>query len=168
MVDSIPSYRRSARRDVRIWLMLAVAAAFFAAGSLVDPAANCSADGRECAPWLIPVAWAAGVLLGLSAAAMLIANPQRGSMIDSATGDLVWWQRRIGARGGDEGRIHPSRISRIRIVRHSDSADAVHLYDREGARLFWFDEEVIPWPCDRWAAKLAAAWPHIVVEVTGD
>ena len=40
-------------------------------------------------------------------------------------------------------------------------------YDREGNRLFWFDQEVIPWPYERWAEQLAARWPHIEIEPVG-
>jgi hypothetical protein len=113
---------------------------------MIDPADNCSEDGRECAPWLVPLAQGMGAIVALGAGLNMLANPNRGSFIDPATGDLVWWQGRIGARGGDEGRIHPSRISRRRIVRQDDSDDEVHLYDLEGNRLFWFDREVIPCP----------------------
>jgi len=49
-------------------------------------------------------------------------------------------------------------------VRQDDSDDAVHLYNLAVERLFWFDQEVIPWPYQRWADRLAAQWPHIVVE----
>ena len=162
----IPAYRRSARTDLRLWLLLAVGIAFFWTGSVVDPSENCSEDGRECAPWLVPIAQVIGAFVTLTVVSLMIANPRRGSGIDPATGELVWWQRRIGARG-DEGRIHPSQIGRIRIVRGDESSDAVHLYDQDGDRLFWFDEEVIPWPYERWAERLAAAWPQVVVEVEG-
>lgn len=161
---SIPSYRRSARTDYRMWLSLIFGTIFFWAGSVIDPADNCSEDG-ECAPWLVPLAQGLGALVAAGAAMNMLANPNRGSFVEPATGDLVWWQGRIGATGGDEGRIHPSRIGKIRIVRQDDSADAVHLYDLDGDRLFWFDEEVIPWPYERWAGRLAVAWPHIAVEV---
>lgn len=160
----IPCYRRSARTDWRMWLLLAFGSVFLWAASVIDPADNCSEDGRECAPWLVPLAQGFGALIALGAGLNMLANPNRGSRIDPATGDLVWWKGRIGSSGGDEGRIHPSQISRLRIVRQEDSDDAVHLYDRAGERLFWFDEEVIPWPYDRWAARLAARWPHIEVE----
>jgi len=160
----IPSYWRSARTDWRMWLLLAFGVLFFWAGSTIDPAGNCSEDGRECAPWLVPLAQGLGALVGLGAILNMLANPNRGSFVDSATGDLVWWKGRIGSSGGDEGRIHPSQISKVRIVRQDDSDDAVHLYDLAGERQFWFDEEVIPWPYDRWAARLAAQWPHIEVE----
>lgn len=168
MTDAVvPSWRRSARTDYRMWLLLAFGLVFCWAGSVIDPADNCSEDGRECAPWLVPLAQGFGALVALAAAANMLANPNRGSRIDPATGDLVWWKGRIGATGGDEGRIHPSRIGTIRIVRQDDSEDAVHLYDLDGHRQFWFDEEVIPWPHERWAARLAAAWPHITVEIEG-
>ncbi|PKP86995.1 MAG: hypothetical protein CVT78_07525 [Alphaproteobacteria bacterium HGW-Alphaproteobacteria-17] len=168
MADPLfPSYRRSARSDFRLWLLLAVGALFFCAGSTIDPADNCSADGRECAPWLVPLAQGMGALFTLGAGLALLANPNRGSRIDPSTGELIWWQGRIGASGGDEGRIHPSRIGRVRIVRQDDSADEIHLYDLAGDRLFWFDAEVVPWPPDRWAAQLTARWPHIEVEHIG-
>lgn len=162
---AIPSYRRSARTDYRMWLLLAFGLAFFWAGSAIDPADNCSADGRECAPWLVPLAQGFGALVGLGAALNMLANPNRGSFVDPATGDLVWWQGRVGASGGDEGRIHPSRIAKICIARQEDSDDSVSLYDAEGERLFFFDTEVIPWPYERWAEQLAARWPHIDVEI---
>lgn len=166
MTDAdLPAYRRSARTDFRMWLMLAFGLIFFWAGSVIDPEKNCSEDGRECAPWLVPVAQGFGALVALGAGLNMLANPGRGSFIDAATGDLVWWQRRIGASGGDEGRIHPSRIGTLRIVRQDEGDDEVHLYDLEGNRLFWFDQEVIPWPYERWAGRLAARWPHIAVEL---
>lgn len=161
---SIPPYRRSARTDYRMWLLLVFGTVFFWAGSVIDPADNCSEDG-ECAPWLVPLAQGMGALVAAAAALNMLANPNRGSFVEPITGDLVWWQGRVGSAGGDEGRIHPSRIGKIRIVRQEDSDDAVHLYDLDGDRLFWFDEEVIPWPYERWAGRLAAAWPHIAVEV---
>lgn len=166
MTDAaIPSYRRSARTDVRMWLLLLFGAMFFWAGSAIDPRDNCSEDGRECAPWLVPLAQGFGALVGLGAALTMLANPNRGSFVDPATGDLIWWQRRIGKEGGDEGRIHPSCIAKIRIARVEDSDDSVLLYDLEGERIFFFDAEVIPWPYERWAHKLAAKWPHIEVEI---
>ena len=167
MTDAIPPYRRSARTDFRMWLLLVFGAIFFWAGSVIDPEKNCSDDGRECAPWLVPMAQVFGALVGLSAALNMLANPNRGSLIDPATGELVWWQGRIGTSGGDEGRIHPTQIGKVRIVREDESDDAVHLYDLEGSRLFWFDQEVIPWPYDNWAERLAARWPHIEVERVG-
>lgn len=157
-------FERSARRDLRIWLILAVGLAFTSAGALVDPAGNCDEAGN-CAPWLVPVAYWMGIGATLMGLGILWANPRRGSLFDPLTGDLLWWQRRIGTRGGDEGRIHPSRISRLLIERQSESVDAVHLYDLESERLAYFDSEVIPWKHERWAESLKQAWPHIIVEI---
>jgi hypothetical protein len=39
-----------------MWLLLAFGLVFFGAASMTDPAENCSGDGRECAPWLVPIA----------------------------------------------------------------------------------------------------------------
>ncbi|CAN5175777.1 hypothetical protein BH10PSE13_BH10PSE13_03870 [soil metagenome] len=170
MANPIPfddwRFERSARRDFRMWAILLVGLVFAWAGSVVDPATNCDESG-ECAPWLVPVAKWTGIIFAMAGAGQLWANPSRGSRIDAATGDLVWWQRRIGTRGGDEGRIHPSRIARIEIVRQSDSADAVHLFDCNGERLAYFDEEVIPLQQERWTKRLTEAWPHILVNVRG-
>ena len=105
-----------------------------------------------------------GAVFGLLGAALLAANPSSGSRIDPATGDLLWWQFRYGPMGGKEGRIHPSRISRIRIVSQSDNMDEVHLYDLDGERQPFFDGEVIPSPFEKWAKGLAEKWPHIQVE----
>lgn len=157
-------YERSARRDIRWWAMFLVGSVFFYAGTVVDPATNCDSSGRECAPWLVPVAKWMGIVFALSGAAYLAANPNRGSRFDPKTGDLVWWQHRFGSSGGKEGRIHPSQISRIRIVSQSDSMDEVHLYNLAGERQAFFDGEVIPSPFEKWAQDLAAKWPHIQVE----
>lgn len=168
MTDTeMPTYRRSARTDFRMWLLLAFGLIFFWTGSMLRPDDNCSEDGRECAPWLVPLAQGFGALVGLAALANMLANPRRGSFVDPKTGELVWWQGRIGKAGGDEGRIHPSQIGKLRIVRKDEGDDEVHLYDREGSRLFWFDQEVIPWPYERWAEKLRTLAPHIEVEVEG-
>jgi hypothetical protein len=163
---ALKPYERSARRDIRIWLILLVGFAFAWVGSTIDPATNCSESG-ECAPWLVPIAKWVGIGALLISLSQLWVNPRRGSKLDPATGDLIWWQRRVGDKSGDEGRIHPSRIGRILIVRESEGNDGVHLYDLEDQRQPYFDSEVIPWPNERWAERLADEWPHIVVEVRG-
>lgn len=53
------------------------------------------------------------------------------------------------------------------IQKVSEGSDSVHLYDLAGDRIAYFDEEVIPWPKEDWAAKLVAAWPHIALEIRG-
>lgn len=162
-VLTLPSYHRSARRDVHFWALLAFGAVFAYAGWTIDPATNCS-DAGECAPILVPIGFGLGALSILGALAQLWANPNRGSHIDPVTGELVWWQNRTRTHAGDSGRIHPAAITRIRIDRNSESADEVHVYDQNGERLAWLGHEVIPCPYDRWAHSLARAYPHIVVE----
>ncbi len=144
--------------------MFVVGGMFMFAGVTIDPLSNCN-DAGECAPWLVPAAFIIGTLIGLGGLSQLIANPNRGSQIDPATGELIWWQNRFGATGGDEGRIHPRDIARIRIVKCDDNADQVHLYDRAGERQFYFDEEVIGWDAEAWAEALAERSPGIVIEV---
>lgn len=157
-------WQRSARTDLRIWGILLAGIAFFATGVMVDPMKNCDAAG-DCAPWLVPVAKWLGAGAMLIAAGQLWVNPRRGSRIGPETGDLIWWQRRSLGHAGVGGRIHPSRIGAIRILRRGESADEVHLYDLDGERQFWFDAEVIPWRQEAWARSLAAGWPQIRVEV---
>ena len=157
------AFSSSARRDVRAWGMFVVGAVFVFAAYSADPK-NCSSNG-ECAPWLLPIAFVMGALIGLAGLGMLMANPSRGSRFDPDTGELVWWQNRVGTSGGDEGRIAPEEISRIRINRRDEGGDELHLYNREGVRQFYFDEEVIGWDAQRWGEAMRERWPHITVEV---
>jgi hypothetical protein len=162
--NDLLAYSRSARTDVRPWAMFIIGAIFVLTSLSIDPQTNCN-DAGECAPWLVPIAFVMGAAVGLSGLGMLLANPNRGSRIDPDSGELIWWQNRFGTAGGDEGRIHPSEISRIRIVKMSDGSDEVHLYDRAGARQYYFDEEVIGWDQERWAKAMTEHWPHIRVEI---
>ena len=160
----ILAYSRSARQDVRAWAMFVVGTTFVFASLSIDPQTNCN-DVGECAPWLIPIGFLMGAGVGLAGLGMLLANQNRGSRIDAETGLLIWWQNRSGSHGGDEGRIDPQHIGLIRIVKISEAQDEVHLYDRDGARQFYFDEEVIPWDHERWAKAMIERWPHITLEV---
>jgi len=161
---TVLQFEVSARRDLRWLLLLVVAIGFVWAGFTVDPLDNCSSDG-ECAPILVPIAAGIGLLALLAALATLSANPSRGSRVDLASGDMVWWQGRTLRHAGDHGQTNAAQISRIMIQRDSDSADAVHIYDLAGVRIAYLDEEVIPWRQEDWAAKLVAAWPHIGLEI---
>lgn len=154
----------SARTDVRVWGMALVGLAFVFAGATVDPAANCS-EGGECAPWLVPLAFVLGLVFAAAGIGQLIVNPRRGSMIDPATGDLVWWQNRTSRHAGDHGRIAPASLSRVRIDTRDEGSDAIHLYDRNGERLAYFDEEVIGHDPQGWAAAMQARWPHLTIEI---
>lgn len=157
--------QRSARTEVRFWALLAVGCVFTYGGFTVDPQRNCGAGG-DCAPWLVPLATVVGlgaIAIGLGT---LIANPRRGSRFDEASGELVWWQNRNLLSPGNEGRIAPAGIGRIRIIRDSDYTE-VHVYDRAGKRLPYLDSEVIPWPYERWAQCMIERWPHIELVVEG-
>lgn len=167
--DPLPddfAYECSARRDFRFWALLLIASVFLYGGLTIDPRDNCS-EGGECAPWLVPVAAIIGAIGTITACAQLLANTKRGSQIDPDSGDLVWWQNRASGHPGDHSRIHPDKISRIRIERESEGADGVHLYDLEGVRQPFFDTDVIPGRSDIWAARLHARYPHITLEIVG-
>lgn len=158
-------FERSARRDYRFWLVLALGALFLLAGVTADPTTNCS-EGGECAPWLVPIA----AVIGLGAMAMgagaLTANVSRGCRYDPLTRELSWWQGRRRGRGGESGRIAVDEIGVVRLQTDSDSS-AISLYDRRGERLPWFDAEVVPWPHERWVEKLLREAPAIRVERNG-
>ena len=163
---NVVRFERCARRDPRWWMLLVVAIAFTWAGFTVDPLSNCSESG-ECAPILVPLAAGIGVLALIAALGLLLANTSRGSRLDLASGDLVWWQGRTTSYAGDHGQTNAAQISRIMIHKESEGSDSVHLYDLAGDRIAYLDEEVIPWPQEDWAAKLVAAWPHIALEIRG-
>jgi hypothetical protein len=105
-----------------------------------------------------------GFFVTLMGAGQLPANTRRGSRIDPETGELTWWQNRTARSSRQEGRIHPTRISRIRIKRNSDGDDQISLFDLQGNRQPWFDAAVIPWPQEQWITRFAAEWPQIEVE----
>jgi hypothetical protein len=160
------AFERTARQDLRWWGLFVVGLIFWWMGMSVDPAGNCSADG-ECAPWLVPLAAGMGVLALLGGGAMLIANPRRGSRVDSATATLYWWQgRRLPRYPGESGSVALGDIKRIRIVTTSES-DSIFFYGDDGL-LPLPDGEAWPWPYQDWAQRLAAAYPHIEVVVISE
>lgn len=61
----------NSRRDPTVYMLLLVGAGFVYTGLTVDPASNCGLGGGECAPWLVPVAFAIGIVLAGLAMAML-------------------------------------------------------------------------------------------------
>lgn len=143
--------------------MFLVGLVFAFAGASIDPSTNCSSDG-ECAPWLVPLAFGLGVLFALGGAALLIVNPSRGSFIDPATRELVWWQGRVAdGRATDAGRLKLADIARVVVVEGSD-ADELFLYGRDGELLPFPSDEVMPWPYRDWAARLANHVPGLVIE----
>lgn len=156
--------RASARRDFRLWMLLMVGLAFAYGGYTIDPRSNCG-DNGECAPWLVPVALVIGLLAVTAALSQLIVNPRRGSYIDVAAGELVWWEGLVAnGRASDTGRLPLARIARVRIVSGGDSADDVFLYDLDGQLLTFAGNEVIPWPYTKWAGELALFCPGLKID----
>jgi hypothetical protein len=152
-------YAITARRDFRFWAMLFVGIMFAWAGYTVDPATNCD-DSGNCAPWLVPIAWAIGMLATFCAIALLWHNHERGSYIDIAAGELVWW-----TSSKDHAERYPiADISCIRIDLGSDSDD-IHVYHRKGERIGFAGTEVVRWPYQDWAKAIGDRYPHIVIEI---
>lgn len=152
----------SARRDFRSYALLLTGLLFAWAGATVDPARNCDESGRECAPWLVPVAFVLGVLATLAGTALLVGNRQWGSRVDLAQRRLLWWDSR---RSPAAGSLLLDEVARIRVCPDSDSADRVLFFDHDGAPLPVPPEEIFPTPCEDWARDLAVHFPHIDVEV---
>jgi hypothetical protein len=157
-------FRACARHDFRLWMLLIVGLAFAYGGYTIDPRSNCGENG-ECAPWLVPVALVMGLLATMAALSQLIVNPRRGSYVDVAAGELVWWQG-LASNGcaSDAGRLPLARIARVRIVSDSDSADDVFLYDHDGQLLPFAGNEVIRSPYAQWASGLAKFCPGIIID----
>ncbi len=152
----------SARRDVRSYLLLFVGLIFAWAGATVDPSKNCDESGRECAPWLVPVAFVIGVLSSLSGAAMLAANRRWGSRLRRDERRLDWWDTRVspGVRS-----LSLDDVARIRVRIVSDGSDRIFFYNRAGALLPFPAEEVAPPAYEEWARYIHREFPHIAVEV---
>lgn len=162
--DTIISFEKTARRDLRWWMMLVIGAMFLGTAMMVPPQSNCNASG-ECAPWLIPVAGMMGALALAMAFGQLAANMQRGSKVDFAAGTIEWWQGRTARHPGDHGAIALEDIASIRIQHRDEGANAVSLYDRAGERQAFFDEEVIPWRQEEWARRVIAQVPGIELDL---
>lgn len=150
----------SYRRDLRVYAMLLVGAGFVYAGLTVDPATNCDESGRECAPWLVPVALCMGVAFAGAALAMLYANRRWGSRLDLARGQLLWWDN--AAAPGTHA-IALEAIARIRVQHPDESEDRLFLYGHDGARIRFPEERAVPYAPAQWARDLAARFPHIEV-----
>lgn len=163
--DKVIVFERSARRDLRWWMMGIVGAVFLVAALMVRPEDNCSAGG-ECAPWLVPVAGVMGAVALAGAAGQLLANTTRGSRLDLAAGTLEWWQGRRRNHPGDCGAIALADIARIAIRQRDEDSEAVSLYGHDGVRQAFFDSEVIPCPPADWARRLAELVPSIVLDLS--
>lgn len=155
-------YAMSGRRDFRSYALLLVGLVFVFAGATVDPAKNCDESGRECAPWLVPIAFCMGVLAATGGAAMLFNNYKWGSRLDLAQRRLFWWDTR---RSPEIRSIALDDVSRIKVRTVSEGSDKMFFYDRAGAMMPIPEQEIFPFTPEGWARDLLAYFPHIVVEV---
>lgn len=152
----------SSRRDLRVYGMLLVGAMFTYAGLTLDPASNCDASGRHCAPWLVPVAFAMGVAFAGSALAMLVHARRWGSRLDIEARTLWWWDNAVSP---GEHAIALDDVARIRVQRPEESEDRVFLYGHDGELLRFPPERGVPYDAVQWARDLAGHFPHIRMDV---
>ena len=155
-------YSRSARRDWQTYLAMLVGVVFTYAGATVDPARNCDASEQACAPWLVYVAFAMGLLAMAAAVGLWGANRRWGSRLDLAQRQLVWWDT---AACEEPQRIALDAVGRIKVERPSESRDLLHFYDTQGALIRFTDKHVFPYNVQDWARDLATHYPHITVEI---
>lgn len=156
------AFETSARRDLRPWAMFLIGAVFVYAGLTIDPASNCAENG-ECAPWLVPLAAVIGAGFCLTGLGQLLSNGARGSRLDAAANRLDWWQNRYPGRPGDNGTIALDQIERI-LINHQREDTSISLYDRQGERLAFFDNEVIGQSAESWAERACELFPSIRIE----
>ncbi|HJR73599.1 MAG TPA: hypothetical protein VJ806_08155 [Luteimonas sp.] len=152
----------SSRRDFRIYLLLIFGLVFVYAGATVDPATNCDESGRECAPWLVPIAFGIGVLATLGGMLALVRNRKWGSRLDLAGRRLSWWDSAVSA---DARSVSLDDVAKVVVNRRSESSDKVFIYRKDGERLDFPEENSVPYHPETWARDLAAHFPHIEVLV---
>lgn len=155
-------YGNSARRDLRTYLVLGFGVFFTWAGATVAPSTNCDESGRECAPWLVPIAFCMGLLATAAGLGLWAANRRWGSRLDLDQRRLSWWDT---AKSAETHAIALDDVSRIKVQHFSEGDDKLFLYDRDGALIRFPDERAVPYDAERWARDLAVHCPHIVVEI---
>lgn len=155
-------YSKSARRDLRTYLILGFGAFFMLAGLTVDPATNCDASGRECAPWLVYVALGMGVLAVAVGVGLWGANRRWGSRLDLAQGRLLWWDDAVSDQ---QQSIALHAVSKIKVQHHSESSDRMFFYNQDGVLMRFTDEHAVPYNFEQWARDLSIHFPHITVEI---
>ena len=157
-------YSMSARRDWQSYLALLVGLAFTYAGATIDPASNCDISGRDCAPWLVYLAFGMGLLAIAAAVGLLDANRRWGSRLDLSQRQLTWWDTAVSE---DHQHIALDTVGRIKVVRPSESRDQLHFYGRDGAKIRFTDKHVLPYNVQDWARDVAKHCPNVVVEIEG-
>jgi hypothetical protein len=152
----------SARREFRSYLVLAFGLFFTWAGATTDPATNCDKSGRECAPWLVPIAFGMGLVATSAGLGLLVGNRRRGSRLELAQRRLVWWDSTVSP---GTHRLLLDDVARILVQVHDESDDAIFFYGRDATLLPSLSEGDLPYACAAWARDLAAHFPHIAVDV---
>ena len=135
---------------------------FMWAGATVDPDSNCDASGRECAPWLVPIAFWMGAVATSMGLGMLAFNRKWGSRLDIPQRCLFWWDSVMSA---ETHRLALDDITRIKVQHRSESTDRIFFYGKDGARVRFTEERVVPYCSEQWARDLATHFPHITIEV---
>ncbi|MFN0192155.1 MAG: hypothetical protein ACKVP5_09290 [Aestuariivirga sp.] len=125
----------------------------------VEPSPSCPADGG-CAPWLRVAAFGVGALAAAFGLIALWRNPRWGSIVDLASRTLVWWNE---PKQTSPQRIDLDQVAAIQFGGLSDNS-YVYLLDRDGQRLAFPPEDMVPYPCDRWAMAVQRKFPHIRIE----
>lgn len=154
-------YSLSARRDFGSYALLLIGLVFAWAGATVDPAKNCDESGRNCAPWLVPIAFCLGVLAATSGMALLVKNYKWGSRLDLAQRRLYWWDTRLSP---EVHSILLDEVARIKVRTVSDDSDKMFFFDRDGAMMPIPEQQIFPVPLEAWARGLLTYFPHIVIE----
>lgn len=152
----------SARRDIRFYALLFVGLIFAWGGATVDPAKNCDESGRECAPWLVPIAFFLGVLAATSGLAMLVTNNKWGSRVDLAQRRIFWWHTGVSP---EVQSFSLDDVSRIKVQTVSEGNDKLFFYNRDNTMISIPAEEIFPSASEAWCRELATHFPHIAVEV---
>lgn len=152
----------SARRAPTTYLLLLLGLVFAYGGATIDPASNCDESGRECAPWLVPVAFWVGVVTTLMAAALWLHNPRWGLRVDTVERRLYWWDGRIGAGLRS---VSLDELASIRLASLDDERDVLHFEDGQGQRLPAPSTDLLPANRERWLQALQQRFPHLRVAV---
>ncbi len=154
-------YQSSARKDLKLYAFLLAGILFTYAGTTV-PSENCDESGRECAPWLIPVAFYLGILASTTSFVLLLKNGNWGSKVDLENHHLIWWDTR---KYKEKQHVNFFDIKLIRIKIHSESPDTIQFYDSLGDLLAIPKQEIFPVPLVDWSHALVKNYPHINIEI---
>ena len=159
MTDSTTlSYEVQARRDPRLWAMLATGVAMlgalFAARALNDGPLH---TGAGVWVWLALALGA--MLLVWTAIRRMSAGTSRGVRFDAATETFHWWN---GRDPDARGSIPARRIGRI-VVDASGDTLQIRIHDIDGTEVTGFREWCLPPSYGAWIAAVQTRFPAVDV-----